>query len=400
MSNRWWASIIALAVVSAAIGAIAALALRPSSEAPAAAVVEVVEEEPQPEPAQTVEPVQQPQPKAVQEEPAQQPEPQAEQPDEPEPAVEPEPQPQAQQQEQPQQAVEAEPKPPEPEEPPPPDDSAKLVPGTITQGEVVSLTVSSAHAAAAVASVDGRSWNLSEAGPGVWWAVLAVPRDADSGARDVVIDLYGEGGVWLRSLSRPLLILESTAPLEAIVLGENGFTVSPAEVQRDHDIRFVEHVAVSGPPRWVGAWDLPVEGEVTGVFGARRSYDGVMSDSWHHGHDIAAQHGDPLVAPAAGVVVWTGETAIHGLGVILDHGAGVFSGYWHMSLISVEPGMQLERGDWLGNIGSTGLSTGPHLHWEVIVQGIDVDPVQWTNEQRPPLPDEAAVAGSADTLNE
>ena len=156
---------------------------------------------------------------------------------------------------------------------------------------------------------------------------------------------------------------------------------------------------MTGPPRWDGLWILPVEGEVTGVFGAKRSYDGVVGDEWHHGHDIAAQHGDPLVAPAPGTVVWTGELVLHGMGVIIDHGAGVYSGYWHMSLIAVREGFELAAGDWLGNIGTTGLSTGPHLHWEVIVQGVDVDPVQWLGEERPPLPLLAQEAEqSADTL--
>ena len=133
----------------------------------------------------------------------------------------------------------------------------------------------------------------------------------------------------------------------------------------------------------------------SGLFGAPRMYNGVMSDQWHHGHDIAANHGDWILAPARGLVVWTGDLALHGLGVILDHGAGVYSGYWHMSWIGVRVGTEVEPGDWLGNIGSTGLSTGPHLHWEVIVRGVDVDPLQWLADERPPLP--AALAASTET---
>ena len=80
----------------------------------------------------------------------------------------------------------------------------------------------------------------------------------------------------------------------------------------------------------------------------------------------------------------------------------MYSGYWHMSLIAVHPGDEVDSGDWLGNIGTTGLSTGPHLHWEVIVQGVDVDPVQWTRDDGPALPmllaDSADTAETADTL--
>ena len=68
---------------------------------------------------------------------------------------------------------------------------------------------------------------------------------------------------------------------------------------------------------------------------------------------------------------------MHGLGVILDHGAGVFSGYWHMSAIAVDLDAVLAAGDVLGAVGQSGLAVGPHLHWEVIVHGRDVDPAQW-----------------------
>ncbi len=275
-----------------------------------------------------------------------------------------------------------------------------LAPEIVRQGEAFSIGVEEASAFSVVVTIGSRSWSLQRLGDDAWWSVVPVARDAPVGVAQLVVDLYNEHGVWMRSLPASLLVLTNPAPLEEIVLGGSGVAASPEDVQRDHDVRFVEHVAVSGAPRWSGPWILPVEGEVTGVFGARRSYDGVMSDQWHHGHDIAANHGDPIVAPAPGTVVWTGDLVIHGVGVIVDHGAGVYSGYWHMSLIAVSPGDEVETGGWLGNIGNTGLSTGPHLHWEVIVQGVDVDPVQWTRDDGPALPLLLAAAEeTADTLD-
>lgn len=287
-------------------------------------------------------------------------------------------------------------------EPPPPIETVTLFPDLIRQGESLSLTVESQETGSVVVTIGDRIWNLQQIGDADWWGIVAVPRDAPEGVTHVVIDLYSDNGVWLRTLPSSVLVLTNPAPFEAIVLGGSGVAADPAEIQRDHDVRFVEHVDVTGPPRWSEPWILPVEGEVTGVFGAFRSYDGVPSDSWHHGHDIGADHGDPIVAPAPGVVVWTGDLAIHGTGVIVDHGAGVYSGYWHMSLIAVRAGDEVATGDWLGNIGTTGLSTGPHLHWEVIVQGIDVDPVQWTQDDQsamhPPPQSSDDRADSTDTL--
>ena len=108
-----------------------------------------------------------------------------------------------------------------------------------------------------------------------------------------------------------------------------------------------------------------------------RSYNNAPPSDWHHGHDIEAAVGAPIRAPTAGVVVFAGELPVHGWGVILDHGAGVYSGYWHMSVIGVVAGAEVEAGDPLGEVGESGVVAGPHLHWEVIVHGRDVDPLQW-----------------------
>ena len=416
MSGRLLALVLILAVASAAVGAGAALLLRSTDDEPTpdhggsivapvqsapsgkqqaqqTSVEQATQVRPQPEP--TVQP-----PPANQ---ANRPDPEeAAQPTEPDPAP----------------AVQAEIEETPPQEQPErqsgetdddgdelevadagPSDQVSAVPSAIVQGEAFALMVESLDAHAAAATVAGRSWDLSPVAAGEWWGIVAVPRDAELGVTDVLVDLYGEGGVWLRTIAQSIMVLANMAPFEEVVLGGTGTPADPAAVAYDIAVRFTEHTAVTGPPRWQGAWILPVEGEVTGVFGAQRSYDGVVAPGWHHGHDIAAQQGDPIVAPAHGTVVWTGELVLHGMGVIVDHGAGVYSGYWHMSLIAVRAGHEVAPGDWLGNIGTTGLSTGPHLHWEVIVRGIDVDPVQWLGDDRPPLAGTVEVSeGSEDTL--
>jgi murein DD-endopeptidase MepM/ murein hydrolase activator NlpD len=74
---------------------------------------------------------------------------------------------------------------------------------------------------------------------------------------------------------------------------------------------------------------------------------------------------------------------VRGEVVILDHGWGVFSGFWHLSQIDVTAGQAVDRGDIVGLVGDTGLSTGPHLHWEMRVGGVPVDPLQWTQREFP-----------------
>ena len=420
MSGRLLALVIVLAMASAAVGAGAAFLLQRSDDAPrtlnqvevvtpADSTVDQAQDAAPQQPSLSSEDVVQDAPadppaQATQQDQAQPVEPQAtDELQSQEDAVDPPAQAEQAVAEQPEQAGpedEIEQTQPAPQPDPEPRLITSITPELLTQGEAFALTVESNEATAVAATIGARSWNLIETAPDLWWAVIAIPRDSDTGSTDVVIDIYGEGGAWLRSVTSTIVVLASAAPFEEVVLGGTGISADPAEVQRDHDVRFVHNVAVSGPARWQGPWILPAVGEVTGVFGSKRSYDGVPADGWHHGHDIAADHGDPIVAPAPGTIIWTGDLAIHGMGVIIDHGAGVYSGYWHMSLIAVREGMDVAPGEWLGNIGSTGLSTGPHLHWEVIIQGIDVDPLQWLGDQQPPVP---MVAGeseqSADTLN-
>lgn len=115
-------------------------------------------------------------------------------------------------------------------------------------------------------------------------------------------------------------------------------------------------------------------------FGSRRTYGGAAGLSAHAGEDYAAAPGTVVVAPAAGVVVLAEPLFVRGNAVILDHGHGVFTGYWHLATLNVQVGERVAAGHVLGTVGSTGLSTGPHLHWELRISGVAVDPLQWVEE--------------------
>ncbi len=117
--------------------------------------------------------------------------------------------------------------------------------------------------------------------------------------------------------------------------------------------------------------------ELSSPFGSRRTYGGSMGVSAHAGEDFAAPSGTPVVAPAAGTVVLAEPLFVRGNAVVLDHGRGVFTGYWHLETLAVNAGERVNAGQVLGTVGSTGLSTGPHLHWELRVDGVAVDPLQW-----------------------
>ena len=136
---------------------------------------------------------------------------------------------------------------------------------------------------------------------------------------------------------------------------------------------------------WEGAFGFPLAGErrVTAPFGQRRSYNSGPVNSYHAGVDYGADVGREVYAPITGTVALAEPLQVRGQAVILDHGWGVFSAFWHLSAIHVTAGQVVGRGEVIGLVGNTGLSTGPHLHWEMRVGGVPVDPLQWTQQVFP-----------------
>jgi len=144
--------------------------------------------------------------------------------------------------------------------------------------------------------------------------------------------------------------------------------------------------------RWRGPFLRPVEAAVSSYFGTRRSYNGGPYTSYHAGVDFNAGRGTPVRAPADGTVVMAEPLAVRGNAVVLDHGWGVLTGYWHLSTIEVAVGQEVRAGEVIGRVGNTGLSTGAHLHWEVWAGGVSVDGLQWLSSDGP-----WAVPGGAET---
>ena len=130
-------------------------------------------------------------------------------------------------------------------------------------------------------------------------------------------------------------------------------------------------------PLWESAFLEPVNGTVTGRFGSRRIINGQKKRP-HSGEDIAAPKGTPVLAVNTGTVVAAVDHFFSGKGVIIDHGVGLFSMYFHLSEINVKNGQTLHKGETLGKVGATGRATGPHLHWGIRLNGARVNPYALT----------------------
>jgi murein DD-endopeptidase MepM/ murein hydrolase activator NlpD len=161
--------------------------------------------------------------------------------------------------------------------------------------------------------------------------------------------------------------------------------LDPALTQAEREMVDAVFARVSEPRLWDGIFDPPLAGEVriTAPFGQRRSYAGGPVTSYHTGQDYGADAGTPVLAPITGTVALAEPLQVRGNVVILDHGLGVYTGFWHLSRIDVTVGQTVGEGEVVGLVGNTGLSTGPHLHWEMRVLGMPVDPVQWTQQPFP-----------------
>lgn len=169
-------------------------------------------------------------------------------------------------------------------------------------------------------------------------------------------------------------------------------TLDPKVTQPEIDLITSKTAPVTPDRLWQGKFRSPATYlEFTSVFGTRRSYNGGPFDTFHTGLDFAGGYGLPIYAPAAGRVVFTQELTVRGNATIIDHGWGVYSGFWHQSEIKVKEGDMVEPGQVIGLVGNTGRvqgaeafqGAGAHLHWEIWVHGVQVDPMDWLNNLYP-----------------
>ena len=167
-------------------------------------------------------------------------------------------------------------------------------------------------------------------------------------------------------------------PTQRITLRGGGSNATQYELDRVAKFKTI----VTPEKFWSGPFARPSQGRVSTIFGIRRYYNGVFAkDYYHRGVDYAAGRGTSVVAPAAGRIALVDREAngfrIHGNTVGIDHGQGVLSIFLHLNSIDVSEGTMVRAGQRIGTVGSTGASTGPHLHWGLYVHGQAVDPVPW-----------------------
>jgi murein DD-endopeptidase MepM/ murein hydrolase activator NlpD len=166
-------------------------------------------------------------------------------------------------------------------------------------------------------------------------------------------------------------------------------TIDPAVTVPEENQLISITSPVTATRYWNGIFTSPAvyPDQYTSLYGTRRTYYGLNSDltvkGFHTGLDFAGGEGLQIFAPAPGRVVFAGPLTVRGNATIIDHGWGVYSGFWHQSAQYVKVGDMVEQGQVIGLVGGTGRVTGPHLHWEVWVNGVQVNPLDWLNQAYP-----------------
>lgn len=223
-------------------------------------------------------------------------------------------------------------------------------------------------------NVGGKDFKAFQIGTNRWRALIPTTPLEQHGRRTLTV----KGNQQQRNLL--LWIGKRWFPTQRIWLPPSKSSLEGTDLEFD---RMDALKALVTPTKfWSGPFRRPNNGPLSTVYGVRRYYNGVFAnDYYHRGEDFAGYAGSPVVAAAAGRIALVGRESqgfeIHGNSVGIDHGQGVITIYIHLSRIDVQQGQMVQAGQRIGAVGSTGASTGPHLHFGLYVNGQSTLPSQW-----------------------
>ncbi|MEW5961876.1 MAG: LysM peptidoglycan-binding domain-containing protein [Chloroflexota bacterium] len=277
--------------------------------------------------------------------------------------------------------------PPPPEPQPAPFAGVELSEPTIIQGRTLVVKVTLSHPEATLSGAfEGRPLIFAKNIDGSFWSMVAIHALAPANIHPIILTAARPDGATVTTLEN-VTVSEGPYGLENIQLDDSrGQLLDATLIQIEQEKLSAIWSQVTPRPLWEGPFAYPVDPaklRITSYFGTRRSYNGSPAESFHGGTDFGGGVGVPVYAAAAGRVALAESLTVRGQAVLLDHGLGLFSGYWHLNQIVVSGGQEIQPGDLLGYMGSTGLATGPHLHWEIRLQGIAVEPLQWVQQAMP-----------------
>jgi murein DD-endopeptidase MepM/ murein hydrolase activator NlpD len=249
-----------------------------------------------------------------------------------------------------------------------------VTPSKIGQGEVGILTIKEKKGARPNVIWMGKEITLvKDKRKGIWWGFIGVDLTTRPGRYKLQTspkDKDNPHSLTITVASRDYGIRRLTLPREMVELDPHTLKRVREESQEVKEVFMMP----AGSPRWMGGWIRPVAGRVISPFGCR-SIINEMERSPHSGVDLKAEEGTPVLATNRGIVALVANHFFSGLSVIIDHGGGIQSMYFHLSKALVPMAHLVEKGTAIGLSGSTGRVTGPHLHFGVRLNGTRVNPI-------------------------
>ena len=261
--------------------------------------------------------------------------------------------------------------------------SLEVDPLPIIQGKTTVLRVNTTGPVTLTGSLDGHDLHFFPDGENSYVALQGIHAMAEPGL--VPFSLEGQVSDGTSFHFEQRVILASGNYLRDVPLQVDETLVDPTVTKPEED-KIFELTAPFDPQKmWNGIFQSPSPYTdcFNSTFGLRRSFNGSDYIYYHAGVDFCGGEGVQITAPAAGVVVFTGPLNVRGNATIISHGWGVYTGYWHQEKILVNVGDTVEPGQVIGLVGATGRVEGAHLHWEMIVGGVQVNPLDWLQRAYP-----------------
>jgi murein DD-endopeptidase MepM/ murein hydrolase activator NlpD len=263
-------------------------------------------------------------------------------------------------------------------------EAIEVNPLPMIQGKTSVINLATESELTAQGALTGHEFNFFRTGNGSYVALQGVHAMIEPGFYPLTVNGSLEDGTPF-AFSQQVYIQDGGYAFETLVV--NPETVDPANTEPEDKIWNALPLEDNPERQWDEIFQSPVSPLFADCFpsyyGNRRSYNGSPYNYFHTGLDFCGGVGAEIYAPAPGVVVYTGTLTVRGNATMIDHGWGVYSGYMHQSEILVNVGDYVQAGDLIGLVGGTGRVTGSHLHLEVWVGGVQVDPMDWLERAYP-----------------
>lgn len=253
----------------------------------------------------------------------------------------------------------------------------QIRPFPIIQGQTVAIYVENLLAGIPTGELAGQPLLFAPSGDG--YAAL-IGLDAFTPPGSYTLILGGSGQRPWTPLFQELEVLSGGYGTQYITVPEEQNALLVPEVRQTED-NYLANIYTQFRPSqdWTGLFQVPITSTfVTAPYGDSRSYNGGPIEIFHTGVDFGAATGTPVYAAAPGTIVYSGALTLRGNAVIIDHGRGVMTAHFHLSENLVTVGESVAQGQLIALVGSTGLSSGPHLHWDLRIMDVPVNGLQWT----------------------